>query len=1486
MPPQPAAWRGIPAINPAITGARLNGRGLGTWRSVVPARSSRSGSGRATGAQGQPNDLERTVAERALNKRDEGFNVFNAGGKLLLGALDALDTPRAAVAAGVNELTDVGVPGEQVSFGDFVQNTRRNISMGEAIGLDDAVAEGRIDPFTATAAGFTLDVAADPLTYVGGGLAKVGPEGGQEAARALLKPSTKEVLGESAVRAAERAGTTYADNAARAAAVAEQGDVIASREAQKALKFQSNQMLSPEAREAIGATPGTFLNIPGKRLKIDSLVESLAPGRMVETRTGRRAFKLTSREAGLGRIGGRLRAKVTQGGVGNRMASAFTKFPELRDRILFGSPEDAATAFMGLEKRSLGDMQRRLFETVWGGKMDDLMRRSKKAHIDGQDLRYAVAEQMNGETAGPSLSRVLAQAAKSGDENLAEDLRAFFPDIQDAANKIDPELPWLMKRDDYTPNLPSDEMIALRGGWGGAGGQLRKDVFDFRQQYGLGEDQIDTLFGRKLKPPAEAGGKSVRQQIDEILTLEGKPNWFEQNAYKAFPDYVRRIAKRYGDEYMAKQLRDLGIFEASWTKILSEKGMTQGRAKAFIYQMTERANIRAARARERAAFTAEQGESAAAGAVKAERQVARTEQAATEADAIREYETFLRDKSATLGVQREALLSQIDVVSDDLFRLDHAKVELAHKIKLETYNATSRVTKLEARQAELRTELGNILDQTQAFDQGVGQAGIARQAKEQMEAASDRAAEIMQEMRRIDDVLHQFEDLADMPTDQLEQQLVRVDEKLMPLTQEYDAAVRAGEDTTELANKVTALSDLKASILHEKGVIERARGRIAEIDRSNPEVLISELEDVRNAEDMGDKLIHAIFPDLPEDINGVRIRDYFGDRMSELQEQIDATKSTILGAYGDRDSMRVELAQIRQQRREAQRNLRKVTAEVTPEERAIWEQQEALLAQADEAAQRAIQIDQERWTLFAQMGIGPHKVADPDVAARVAEGYLSAMHAKQLRLEAIALEAESKAATASKVQRTWQDIGRRNLSKPQEEALVSALKDSYRQVGAVSMTKDEWLVDGLRAATVLAGPEFLRPALKAYDKVLNLWKAYALSTPGTILRNLFGASFNNYLAGGVETAHYATTLRYLTKGKLGAADQAIFDQLERAGLFVGSGTTLEIERRVGKATLNPLSTDFALTRAGRLGQEGVESYVRGALAYSTMKHGGSLEDALARVFKYHFDYDDLSAFERSVMRRIVPFYTWTRKNFPLMLEQIVAQPQKFTRFYQLKNEVELYSPEEKLVPSYFTENMAVRMPFGLGSGQAYVLPDLPFATLNDVTDPSMTFSQMSPFLKTPIEYAFGQQVFKGIPLKDEYQPVPTWLNGVPGLMPALGALGVADRGAEGEWMMTQKNQYLVEQFIPTYGKARRLFPSSEKDTERLQSTWLSFLFGAGLRSNTPTDRRNEAYRRIDNYMEWVDTQKELGYLVPGEDKLPRFGQTVNAAYEYAGVERE
>lgn len=52
-------------------------------------------------------------------------------------------------------------------------------------------------------------------------------------------------------------------------------------------------------------------------------------------------------------------------------------------------------------------------------------------------------------------------------------------------------------------------------------------------------------------------------------------------------------------------------------------------------------------------------------------------------------------------------------------------------------------------------------------------------------------------------------------------------------------------------------------------------------------------------------------------------------------------------------------------------------------------------------------------------------------------------------------------------------------------------------------------------------------------------------------------------------------------------------------------------------------------------------------------------EAAARVRAAHFDYSDLSTFEKRIMKRLIPFYTFTRKNLPLQFRLLAEQPGGF-----------------------------------------------------------------------------------------------------------------------------------------------------------------------------------------------------------------------------------
>ena len=47
-----------------------------------------------------------------------------------------------------------------------------------------------------------------------------------------------------------------------------------------------------------------------------------------------------------------------------------------------------------------------------------------------------------------------------------------------------------------------------------------------------------------------------------------------------------------------------------------------------------------------------------------------------------------------------------------------------------------------------------------------------------------------------------------------------------------------------------------------------------------------------------------------------------------------------------------------------------------------------------------------------------------------------------------------------------------------------------------------------------------------------------------------------------------------------------------------------------------------------------------------VKEGASYDDAAQDVYKVLFDYGDQSSLDTSI-RKVIPFWTWTRKNVPL-----------------------------------------------------------------------------------------------------------------------------------------------------------------------------------------------------------------------------------------------
>jgi hypothetical protein len=132
------------------------------------------------------------------------------------------------------------------------------------------------------------------------------------------------------------------------------------------------------------------------------------------------------------------------------------------------------------------------------------------------------------------------------------------------------------------------------------------------------------------------------------------------------------------------------------------------------------------------------------------------------------------------------------------------------------------------------------------------------------------------------------------------------------------------------------------------------------------------------------------------------------------------------------------------------------------------------------------------------------------------------------------------------------------------------------------------------------------------------------------------------------------------------------------------------------------------------------------------------------VKKYLFDYEDLTPFERDVMKSIIPFYTWMRKNIPLQIESMFTKEMfgKKGLWYmaipKIKNNLEQMSAdfEEVHTPDYFEDMYAIRLPIKREGKATYLNPNLPFQDLNRMTYRDVMGS-LSPAFRLPYELAAG-----------------------------------------------------------------------------------------------------------------------------------------------------
>jgi hypothetical protein len=232
---------------------------------------------------------------------------------------------------------------------------------------------------------------------------------------------------------------------------------------------------------------------------------------------------------------------------------------------------------------------------------------------------------------------------------------------------------------------------------------------------------------------------------------------------------------------------------------------------------------------------------------------------------------------------------------------------------------------------------------------------------------------------------------------------------------------------------------------------------------------------------------------------------------------------------------------------------------------------------------------------------------------------------------------------------------------------------------------------------------------------------------------------------GLDTADLVLNQGLL--GSLTNTGKAIKDSLlglanpsRRWGQAIGENLGI---KGVGGAAADTLPA----VKAGWIAGTNIEDSFRGAAMNRQLRQGVAPEIAAENVNKLHFDYDALTDFEKNYMRRLVPFYTFSRKNLPLQVETLLTQPGITANTYKPFNQ----EGDKGYIPQYL--NSGAVIPLGpekdgkrqyiskLGLPAEEAFEKLHFRNgLPDIGATALDFmSTLNPIIKAPLEQLFDTQ---------------------------------------------------------------------------------------------------------------------------------------------------
>lgn len=356
---------------------------------------------------------------------------------------------------------------------------------------------------------------------------------------------------------------------------------------------------------------------------------------------------------------------------------------------------------------------------------------------------------------------------------------------------------------------------------------------------------------------------------------------------------------------------------------------------------------------------------------------------------------------------------------------------------------------------------------------------------------------------------------------------------------------------------------------------------------------------------------------------------------------------------------------------------------------------------------------------------------------------------------------------------------------------TSALQQVEPEVGRWVTVRGVPELEGMRVPTEIAAqiadlagpfrPQSLPTILKVFDSVNNFFKASVTGWfAGFHKRNIVNDVYHQgYVIGlgALNPFRQMAALRIpagakgIYKTRFGAFDyEDIHAAFKSMGLNALTGSL-----DVAKGELKGLTEK--LSRIPIRFQNWYSTEARMNLFLGLLDDGYDPVSAAEKVVEYLFDYSKLTNFEREWMRRLVPFYSWTRQSLPLELKTALSRPfvPSLTGDF-----VSAAGPDDKQraeLPPWLADSILTKMGMdGNGNLTALRSIDAPIEDLLRWVDSEgwkraveeNVMAPLTPILRLPVELLAERTFFSGRPIKDR-QRAAEWIAGVPGLSDFLEA---------------------------------------------------------------------------------------------------------------------